>query len=211
MSVTAYPDRGGIAPGGILTFDTYAALVAAYPSAKVGTTAWVKRILGTGYFQCMWNGSRWEVAPGHSIVSDSTGYPLTASGTSLVVLASCTIPGGLIGSGEEWEFSMGYENSTVFAGSGDTGALRINGSVSLVSPGTLTAASRMSGCYGRFLYKASKFYRPTGGAVGVSWNNQAQGYALIDMSLPQVADVTMTPGAVGNTSTITRWSIGRFA
>lgn len=193
-------------------FDTIAARDAAYPTPPLGQKVCVKRLCGNGYFEMSYEGSRWTVRPGESIIHDagvaSAGYDLIATGTSYVALASYTIPAGLIGDGEEWEGDQYARNNGVWSVAADSPLIRIGG-VSFASNGNLGAANRVCRNRGAFAR--------LGAALSVristadTYTNQTPTDASVDLSVAQTIDVGVTPGAVGNTSRIRMWAFRRIA
>lgn len=172
------------------------------PTPLVGKIAQIPRLCGNGYFALRSNGTRWEVCPGESIVRDagvnSAGYDLTATGTAYVPLVSYTIPAGLIGDGEEWEFDIHVMSLDVHTSGSNyvdsyVGGTKLLGTAPLLS--TVNQVARKRGAFvrlgGVFAMRAGT---TTTDLYGAATNNDA----AVNMSIPQALTAGFGPGAASN-------------
>ena len=152
---------GRYVPSTPLEWDTYALLVAAWPTALVGQKMLVKRIIGSGHYQVQWDGYRWSVVPGHSPVCLGSEVALTTSGTAYVQMASALV-GPLIGDNETWVVVDTLRSGATLSAAGNR-AIRLSGSVqSIGSPNTLASANRRGRSIGRFRRRGSVIQREDG-------------------------------------------------
>ena len=197
----AYVDGGWAAAVGLTPYADYTTLSARAPT--VGKIAQIPRLCGNGYFALRGNGIRWEVCPGESIVRDagvgSAGYDLTATGTTYVPLVSYTIPAGLIGDGEEWEFDIHAMSLDVHAPGNDyvesfVGSTKFLGS----GPTLLSGVNQVTRKRGAFVRLNGVLAMRAGTATADLYSVAPNNDATVDMSIPQVLTAGFVPGAATN-------------
>lgn len=179
----------------------------------IGTTALAT--LGTTTFRVRAStGNRWAVQMGQAPISDSgtngAGYQLTATGTSLVVLASVVLPAGLIGLSEGWDVWVDGKNDGTYVSGSSAFSVRFqSGNLALTSTAVANAANRVARGIGCFYRRPSNvLQRKTG---GISYSGVSSEDGTLDLSVAQTLEVTITPGASGNVDSIRSWGIARFA
>lgn len=85
---------------------------AAYPGIA-GDIGYVPRLVGPGFFQVQYTGSRWSVVPGQSIAALSEPANLgPAPNLNPIDVAFCILPADLIGNGEQWEIAAPHQTGT---------------------------------------------------------------------------------------------------
>lgn len=204
---------GGGSSGNIPAVAAWSALPG---SPTLGDLRFVPRLCGNGYFMVMWNGSRWSVVVGQSVIRDpgpsSAGYDLTASGTSYVVLSSYTIPAGMVGDGEDWRVVAMSRNNGVYTAGNDGLQVRLstNNLLGTTSASVGTAgASKVARGIGAFTRLSGVVVKRT--LTGDVYTNQSADDVSVDLSVAQTIDAGISPGAIGNTMRLRFWSLVRAA
>ena len=188
---------GRYVPSTPLEWDTYALLVAAWPTALVGQTMLVKRILGTGHYKVQWTGSRWAVGMAEAPVRMDAEVGLTASAATYTQMVAATF-GSLVGDGETWLFRFAARSGGVYTSGGGL-VIRSSGSVvtlgSAASVTSSTARARRIGSVKR----DGSVARRTSSGVG----EQFSGTATADITVADWSTFSLeagvTPGAIGDT------------
>lgn len=189
-----------LVPWEIPLYDAYSDLPKA--GVQLGKEARVKRLSGTGvtstgYFAVQWNGTRWEVKPGESVVADSTETPYTSVGTTLVVLKSALIPAGLVGDNELWEASIQTTQVSGTFDAANSHQLRIGGAAIWNNPGAVSSVPYSFDVYPRRLRRAGTTARRYSASLWDSFGaDEAQ--MPVNLSSDQVLDCSITPAAIGN-------------
>lgn len=184
------------------------------PTPLVGKIAQIPRLCGNGYFALRGNGTRWEVCPGESIVRDagvdSAGYDLTATGTAYVPLASYTIPAGLIGNGEEWEYDYHCKAGAVHNSGNDIPDIKI--ATSSIKGSTPILSSVNSVCRGRgaFVRIGSVLTCRSSAVTGELYSSNVNSDVSLDLSVTRTIEIGIAPGAVGNIATVRQWTFRRI-
>lgn len=197
-------------------FDTVAARDAAYPTPSLGQKACVKRLCGNGYFEMSYEGSRWAVRPGESIIRDSggvnsPGYPLTVATSSVtVVLSSYVIPAGIIGDGEDWECDAYTQNTGTYIGGIDYLSIVISG-LGINVQSSLSGANKVGRGAGCVSFVNGKGVALGGSNGGWAYSNQPNADAAISVSSANTISAGFYTGAIGNTIKIRLWSFRRIA
>ena len=187
-------------------YETIAARNAAYPVPMLGQKIGMRRLCGNGYFEQMYNGVRWEVCAGASIIRDAgsgdLGYELIATGTAYVVLVSYTIPAGLIGSGEEWEVSVVGINGACTGNNIYDARLGEN---QILSTGM---TNNQFGIFcSRQFRRNTTIDRTTSGVTYAGGSLQF----ILDLSQSQIFNAGVVPSTVGNVSRILSLTYRRVA
>lgn len=188
---------GRYVPSTPLEWDTYALLVAAWPTALVGQTMLVKRILGTGHYKVHWTGSRWAVCMGEAPVRLDVEVSLTASAATYTQMVAATF-GHLVGNGETWLFRLSARSGGVYTSGGGL-VIRSSGSVvTLGSAASVTGNSTRARRIGSFKRDGSVARRTSSG-VG----EQFSGTSTADITVADWSTFSLeagvTPGAIGDT------------
>ena len=204
-------------PGNILpSYDTWAEAVTAAGSTQ-GWIGRVKTLCGTDHFTAVHNGIRLRVLGGSAIIRDigpnGAGYPLTATGTAYVALASYTIPAGMIGDGDQFGCAVFGANTGVLSSGNDSFSVRF-GANQINAQSQVAFANRRSTSTGSLVRIGAQAICVSAGPNALSGsdnNNYPGGLISVDFSAAQTITVGATPGAVGNTMKIEQWSFGRIA
>jgi len=176
---------------------------------SIGTQAFLPRLCGHGIFWLCWNGTRYEVLPGQSIISDpgglfTSGYQTTGTGAQ-VNLVTYVIPGGLIGDGEEWFSTMQQKIVTFVSGSNNMnasiGSQQISNTGNNVTVGQAAQAGTHFSHRGNQLVTQQSITYPGTGGVTVS---------SVDLSQPQNYVAGVNSG-IGNVTLLYFCGLGRFA
>ena len=184
-------------PSTPLEWDTYALLVAAWPTALVGQKMLVKRILGGGHYEGQWTGSRWAVGMAEAPVRLDTEVNLTASAATYTQMVAATF-GQLVGNGETWLFRFTTRSGGVYTSGGGL-VIRSSGSVvTLGSAASVTSSTTRARRIGSFKRDGSVARRTSSG-VG----EQFSGTSTADITVADWStfsfDAGVTPGAIGDT------------
>lgn len=198
-----YTYRGGGVgwkPSGLPAYADYATLSLQTPT--VGRIAQIPRLCGNGYFALRANGTRWEVCPGESIVRDagpaSAGYDLTATGTTYVALASYTIPAGMIGDGEEWEFDIHAMSLEIHASGSNYVDAYVGGTKLLGTAPMLSAVNQVARKRGAFVRLNNTLAMRAGTVSADLYSAVSNNDAVVDVSTQQEVTAGFAPGAVTN-------------
>lgn len=183
------------------------------PGPSLGKRALVKRIGGTnvgsvGYFQVEWNGSRWEVRPGESVVADNSEQSYTSVGTSIVSLKSANIPADLIGDGELWEASM---QTTQISGTFDTynaHKLRLGGGEIWSSTTAVSAVPTTYEVWPRRFRRSGSTYERYTSSLTDSFTADAPSLP-VNLGVDQSLDCSIIPAAINNVYRIRRLLLRR--
>lgn len=194
---------GGGSPSAPIVVASYNLLPA---TAAVGTTAWVGRILGGGYFEVMYNGTRWAVVPGQDPARLETEISLTAVGTTYVQLVNVVV-GPLVGDYETWLFRAAFRSGGVFT-LRSTMILRTIGSASnLGNACTVNNAAHRGRKIGAFRRYGGTVQRVAGQPESYAEATRADA-AVSDWNLFSV-ECGVAPGAIGDTLVLEEFSLIR--
>ena len=191
-------------------YETIAGRDAAYPVPVLGQKVGMRRLCGNGYFEQMYNGTRWEVCPGESIVRDagvgSAGYDITTTGTIYVPLAAYTIPAGLIGDGEVWEADI-FAIFTTYTSGNSLPAVRLASNI-LTTQIMASAASRTVRNRGAFPRLGTTLQIRSNSPTDIYAGNITD--ASVNLDLDQTIDAGISPGAAGNVGRLRQWTFRRI-
>lgn len=196
------------------TYPTYEALNAAMPAGVRGRCASVKQISGPGDYKVYDTGTRWAVCPGEAPVCDSVEVTINSNvGMPGIyqTMGVYSIPAGLIGDGEIWEWA---DTSMQSAGSSPATIGVIAGaSTFLSSVAFATAASAMVRGWRKFRRRGSSILRmyatnsSESNAAGVLSNFTV----AADFSLTQALSYQVAPGSATDVITMYSFALRRAA
>jgi len=206
LTIDAVNNTNGLAPVPVLP-----AVIASYdllPAIALdGQEALVPRLVGGGFFRVryMTASSRWGVCPGEVVAAQTDPHSVvTAGSTANVDITWLTVPAGIIGDGEEWEFSFPTETG---ANTGSDTTIIIHASSGVLSAST--AANSTSGNIARFyrsLTVLARTFQITNASVvtGIQRNT-------IDSSVSQPLKIRITPATIGNSTFVRHAQLRRVA
>lgn len=174
-----------------------------YPGVA-GDIGYIPRLVGGGFFQVQYTGTLWEVCPGESVVMLLNPIPpVPAPSTALQTFSLYTIPAGMVGNGEEWEFSF-QVGAQANAGS-DYVAISLNSdelSSNVISPGATNPFTLRTVRNGTITQ------------ANVSFQDGWFGFPSdrsIDFGLNQIVSVGIVPAAIGNITKMKNAFLRRLA
>ena len=179
-------------------YETIAARDAAYPAPRLGQKIGMRRLCGNGYFEQMYNGTRWESFG--SIIKDAglsgAGYSLTATSTAYVVLASYTIPAGMIGDGEEWEGDFFGRSASPHGAAASMPRFRLSGA-NLLAVYSISSYGRVVRSRGACVRLGTSLTSRDGVSPDL-YSNTYPVDTTIDPAQPIIADAGWQPGTIGD-------------
>lgn len=189
-------------PANLGPFSSYSALPAGMPD---GTTATIPRLVGGGGIRMIVEGGRWAVEVGQVIASALDPFSVAGAGAATNYDQTfCTIPVGMWGEGEEWEFAQPTESASTNIG---TVASRIF--IGSYETTWQIAAARRDAAVIRFVRRNSN-PRRTWLTIGTSVDNSL-GYITPDMSQPLMYRHRLTFASAGDSGYIIHSHIKRHA
>jgi hypothetical protein len=163
----------------------------AYPGV-VGDIGYVPLLIGEGYFQVQYTGTKWEVVSGRSVAKILNPIDvLSAPSTSIVTTNLFVIPANMVSEGSMWEISCPSYSGAANVGS-DSIQVKFSGS-SVLS--TSSAANFYPILTGRITRDAGYIGRPW--MITSNTNLGAVGLG-IDLSVDSQVSISVIPGAIGN-------------
>lgn len=175
------------------------------------------RLCGHGSFLAMWNGTQWRVMTGQTVISDdgpgdsSSGYTLTAAGTTPVDLVTYAMPAGMQKVGEVWAVTS-YGTKSVHVSGGDALRVMLAGlQVGNVTALPVNAPSLTISDVNHFIHTATSIQRALGPGRNNDWLSGGPNGGQQSINTNRNVSAGFVPGGAGNVLTLQSWSLRRVA